>query len=376
VTVACSYIGTSNKIRSLRKYLKEETKIQQIIDFSKVQIFKGAVTYPIIFIAESDFEKDNTFFYHLVENENVFIDSRNHIEYFSLKQDSLGIDSWSFNDKFSVIIEKISNFKALREKFGKCYYGVKTALNEAFIVNNFEIPFSEHVKKIFEGKDIKKWFTPEINKKLILFQAGFSNKQYSVSSESTLLKKMIVDFPELFRLLLPFEEQAKKRYDQGEYWWELRNCAYYDLFAKPKIIFPNLQNSNKFSFDEKGYYINAPAVFLPTKEKWLLGILNSKIVWFFLTHICVVRSGGYIEVKPQYFEQIPIPEIDDAKKKVLVSLVDQMLQSQIELHSAKSDADKRIYEQKVNMLDKKIDELVYKLYDLTDEEIKIVEGNV
>jgi adenine-specific DNA-methyltransferase len=80
------------------------------------------------------------------------------------------------------------------------------------------------------------------------------------------------------------------------------------LFDKPKIIFPNLQNNNKFAFDDTGVYLNAPAVFLPSNDKALLAILNTKVVWHFLKSVCVIRSGGYIEVKPQYFEQIPIPE--------------------------------------------------------------------
>ncbi len=105
----------------------------------------------------------------------------------------------------------------------------------------------------------------------------------------------------------------------------MRNCAYYDLFEKPKIVFPNLQNSNKFSFDETSAYINAPAVILPTNDKFLLAVLNSKLIWYFLTNICVVRSGGYIEVKPQYFEQIPIPEINNkealnSKTEIIIAL--------------------------------------------------------
>ena len=123
-------------------------------------------------------------------------------------------------------------------------------------------------------------------------------------------------YPEVFKHLEPFQERAIKRYDKGEQWWELRNCAYYDLFEQSKIIFPNLQNSNKFAFDDTGVYLNAPAVFLPTNDKSLLAILNSKVVWHFLKSICVIRSGGYIEVKPQYFEQIPVPHIDDNTKTV------------------------------------------------------------
>lgn len=123
--------------------------------------------------------------------------------------------------------------------------------------------------------------------------------------------------------------QLEKRYDKGRTPYNLRNCAYQDLFYSPKIIWGNLQNSNKFSFDESGSVISAPACMLPTDNKALLCVLNSKVVWTFLTNICVVRNGGYIEVKPQYFEQIPVPENikDDANeiKVCLDALADTML---------------------------------------------------
>ena len=64
---------------------------------------------------------------------------------------------------------------------------------------------------------------------------------------------------------------------------------------------------------------------LPTNNKALLAVLNSRIVWLFLTSICVVRNGGYIEVKPQYFEQIPIPSLDNEMGRVLSGLTDTML---------------------------------------------------
>ncbi|MCB0463333.1 MAG: hypothetical protein KDC81_11570, partial [Flavobacteriaceae bacterium] len=159
------------------------------------------------------------------------------------------------------------------------------------------------------------------------FKSKWTNETYANKlSEDEKLESLTKDFPRIFNHLLPFKERAIKRYDQGDYWWELRNCAYYDLFEKPKIIFPNLQNTNKFCFDSIGTFVNAPAVFLPVDSKALLCVLNSKIVWEFLKSICVVRSGGYIEVKPQYFEQIPIPEIKnesalESKANTVIELV-------------------------------------------------------
>lgn len=170
-------------------------------------------------------------------------------------------------------------------------------------------------------------------------------------------------FPVIMNHLKPYAGAARKRYDKGEFWWELRNCAYYDLFVKPKIIFPNLQSSNKFAYDISGAYLNAPAVFLPTDAKWLLGLLNSKAVWYFLKTICVVRSGGFIEVKSQYFEQIPIPAHKDTDKKQLDSLVDQILAAKQKAPNADT-----------SVLEKRIAQFVYDLYKLVPEEIAIVEG--
>lgn len=174
---------------------------------------------------------------------------------------------------------------------------------------------NSHIKPIFEGKEVKKWHTQKATQNLILFESKWTNDSYKEElNEEEKLASLSKDFPQIISHLFPFKERAKKRYDKGEYWWELRNCAYYNLFEKPKIIFPNLQNNNKFCLDTDGTYVNAPAVFLPSDSKTLLCILNSKIVWEFLKSICVVRSGGYIEVKPQYFEQIPLPEFQNEDK--------------------------------------------------------------
>lgn len=100
---------------------------------------------------------------------------------------------------------------------------------------------------------------------------------------------------------------------KGPYeWFEIQDSVdYFTKFETTKIVWPNLQSANKFSFDKRDYYINAPSVILPNATFATLCILNSKVVWEFLKSICMVRSGGYIEVKPQYFEQIPIPEFQN-----------------------------------------------------------------
>ncbi|MBS4070364.1 MAG: N-6 DNA methylase [Algoriphagus sp.] len=417
--------------QSLRSFLKGNSRIYKYVDFTEVQIFEGATTYPVIILLDKKESKINEFeFIKIPKSAQSNVIEIALQEKSIVLQNSLNSGNWTFSSIESIsLFKKLGVFKTIKEQYGKSYRGLITGLNEAFIINSSQLKDSTHVKSIYEGKEIKKWNTPDPNQKLILFPSGWTKGKYGVEiNEELALGNLKRDFPEIMKILLPFQDAAKKRYDKGDFWWELRNCAYYDLFEEPKIIFPNLQNSNKFSFDDQGVYVNAPAVFLPSDRKTLLCILNSKIVWMFLKSICVVRSGGYIEVKPQYFEQIPIPELKNegqferladliieatsSKQKVESNFLN-LLTSKLsidkpsgklqnwpdldfkgflgELSKAKvklslsEEAEWMAYfnEQKakalalqadITRLDHEIDALVYELYGLTEEEIKIVEG--
>ena len=105
-------------------------------------------------------------------------------------------------------------------------------------------------------------------------------------------------------------------------------------------------------------------IFLPTKEMWLLGLLNSKAVFWFYTKTSTQIRGGYVRFIAQYVSQIPIPNTKSADKSSISKLVDKIL-------SAKwSDPNAH-----VSALENEIDQIVYSLYDLTPEEIAIVEKN-
>jgi type I restriction-modification system DNA methylase subunit len=418
---------------TLREYLQSNIKFLNYVDFTEVQIFEGATTYPIILIAQNDFDSENIFQYikipHNQKSKIIDIDRQIPV---NVQQSTLDKENWSFKsiEGFN-IIKKLTGFKTIKSIYGKSYRGLLTGLNEAFIISK-KYKNGEHVKPIFEGKELAKWKCPPISQQLILFKSKWTKETYGNDiSEEEALDRVTNDFPELIEHILPFKERAKKRHDKGEFFWELRNCSYYDSFEKSKIVFPNLQSTNKFAFDETGAYINAPAVFLPTDDKYLTGILNSKLIWYFLKNICVVRSGGYIEVKPQYFEQIPIPDISEKNKEALFDKTDKIMDltrenqntdnkfkrllsnhfSEIKINKklnkwfdlSFTDFKKELKKQKfkltldsesewldyfenqkekykdivdrIQSLEKEIDQKVYELYDLTDKEIKIVEAS-
>jgi len=350
--------------KTLREFVENNFRFERYIDFTDVVVFEEATTYPVILIVQkatltSNFKffkytKSNFYDKELLYNEKVFTE---------VAQENLNSAAWNFINSYEQnILFKIQKHKPLLEQLGKCYYGIKTALNEAFVTEN-DLGAYPVLKNVYDGKDLKKWSTPLPYKKMIVFESKSTTKKFEKLGEEAAFNKIKEAYPEIFHHLEPHKEKAIKRYDKGEFWWELRNCAYYDLFEKSKIIFPNLQNSNKFAFDETGVYLNAPAVFLPSNDKSLLAVLNSKVVWHFLKSICVIRSGGYIEVKPQYFEQIPIPNIDEQKKSRLIELVEEI----IKLKNQNRQAD-------ITEMENQIDKLVYQLYELTADEINIIEN--
>lgn len=309
---------------TLRRYLQENTIFEGYIDFTEVQIFEGATTYPIILLLSKGNKEDNKFIYTKIPKEmqgnvDIHIAPNKHVS-----QSHLTADSWSFqNAEMVEVMKKVTAYKTIKEQYGKCYRGLLTGLNEAFIINEEvkaelvknHVTSDELIKPIFEGRDLNKWYNSPLPKYLICTHNGYDD----------IPPINIEDYPAIKDYLLSFEPQLSKRYDKGNTPFNLRNCAYQPLFYQPKIIWGNLQNSNKFSWDEQGTIISAPACMLPTDNKALLGVLNSKLVWTFLTNICVVRNGGYIEVKPQYFEKIPVPLLEGELSETLNTFVKSMV---------------------------------------------------
>ena len=149
----------------------------------------------------------------------------------------------------------------------------------------------------------------------------------------------------------------------GSYeWFEIQdNIAYWQEFESNKIIYPDIVIKPQFAWDESNSFLGNTLYLIPTNEKFLLAFLNSKLLFWFYLQISPQIRGGYVRYIAQYVKQIPIPKIEEKDQQSFVALVDQIL----ELKKAGEDT---------QALENEIDEMVYRLYDLTDEEIAIVKG--
>ncbi len=371
----------------LRKWLKRQC-IEQIVDFGDLPVFQQATTYPCILVIGKD-KSPSAFVAAQVKTlefeslEGYVKESRHFV-----KLSTLNDTGWSLADERSAeLLNKLKKTGVPLKEYvkGKIYRGVLTGLNEAFVIDEetrnmlvSEDPKSKEIIKPFLiGRDVKRYQPPTGNQFLIFIPKGWTSANFgNVSDVWNCFQKK---YPAVARHLLPFADNAKKRYDKGDYWWELRACEYYNEFEKPKIIIPTIVQNASYTLDISGFYSNDKTSIIATDDLYLLGILNSRVADFFMHSISSTKQGGYFEYKPMYFSQIPIRTIDSSNPSdksyhdSMVTLVDQMLELHKQLALAITDHDKTVIQRQIDPTDRQIDQLVYELYGLTEEEVKIVE---
>lgn len=280
-------------------------------------------------------------------------------------------------------IEKIG--KPLEEWDVKIYRGVLTGLNEAFIIDSKkrdeilanckdaeERKRTEAIiKPILRGRDIKRYSYEWAGLWVIVIPAGWTDENRGKIQAEKFIENT---FPSLMKHLKQFEQKAKKRDDQGDYWWELRKCAYYPEFEKEKIIYIEIMTDNweegfpfpSFSYwSDAGIVLNTAYIMTGNNLNYILGILNSRFGKYIVKQHVTQLQKRQFRMLAQYVNKFEIPNISHENQPIVTqieALVDKILQAK----KSNPQADTSNWE-------REIDKLVYSLYDLTEEEIRIVE---
>ncbi len=395
---------------SMRNYIITETNPLLLVDFGQNLLFDRAIVHTNIIMSRKELNQnqmeavrfEDGKFFEYVKVLGEYVDTHKTLN----NQTDAGI--WNLISPFQISLqEKIEaneTHKKLRNWDIKINFGLKTGFNEAFIINESEKDALikadskniEIIKPILRGRDTRKYYCnfakyyiintyngymdliKETHKNIVklpndLFKyKSFKTKKWKTVKRLEATKgnkfrvnRVIVktDYPTIETHLKKFEMQLKAREDQGEDWTNLRNCAYIDEFVKPKIIFSEITSEPQFYYDEKGYYPEATVFFISGKNlKYLTALLNSKpVTFFFKSFYMGGELVGKIRYKKVFLEQIPIPTPTEIQEKAIVTLVDAIIsQKAAGLDSLENE--------------RKIDALVYDLYEITAEEQKIIEG--
>jgi type I restriction-modification system DNA methylase subunit len=322
----------------LRRFLHENATLKKVVDFGDLQVFEGVTTYPAILIFQNAKPLETSEIRMLVLTDKLPDDLKETFknQHGIMAHSQLRADSWQLEDaRLNQLRGKLTNgFPTLKEVYGSPLYGIKTGLNEAFVIDGetkkslvLQDPNSaELLKPFLEGKDLKKWHSQPRDLWLVLMPKGWTQKKMSgLFDESNSWQWLQNNYSGVAQWLEPFAEAARKRTDKGDFWWELRACAYYDLFEKPQIVYPVISQGAKFSIENTIAFSNDKTFMLMSADSFGLGLLNSKVIWFIVSKTFSSLRGGIwrFELRGQDMEKLPIPPATDQQKLQIGQLAEQ-----------------------------------------------------
>ncbi|MBC8526142.1 MAG: Eco57I restriction-modification methylase domain-containing protein [Candidatus Cloacimonetes bacterium] len=383
----------------LRKFFKENTNINQIIDFGGYQVFDATVDTNIMMFQKpkqkltksprfGNFGKDKKVEerkFNVYQIKDDFEKTQDLTKYFAnhklqINQNDLDINSFTFAD------EKVMNLKKKIEKIGtplkdwdiSIYRGIITGFNEAFIISGAkkdeliakDSKSVDIIKPILRGRDIKR------------YKAEFSNL-WVIIVKFGAYKTLEYEYPAVYDHLLQFKEKLKNRgqcrYSRGRtlnsindysgqhHWLELDNNPkdrYLKQFEMEKIVYQEMVQESSFVYDLTDNYFCLDTGRIITGEslKYVISIMNSKLFFFSVKQYYGGGSLGSkgVRMKHTFLENFPLPKFSEERQKQFEVLVDQILSDK----KAGKDTQK---------LEDQIDLMVYKLYELTYVEVKIVD---
>ena len=356
--------------RKLREFLLNDYALTSMIDYGDLPIFEDALTYVSVFNLSKN--KPTDFSYYKVEN----IDDAKILNFnkkIKIDITKLSTDNWVLSSKNNKdILEKISKQKSL-SKIAKCSYGIVSGADSIFIVNKNVIE-SEHLEKdsllpLIRANNCSRYDYANYDLQII-YPFKYDDGATVLLTEDEFKST----FPNTFKYLLSKKELLEERKDSrktfadSNKWYSLTRFGQLENFKKEKIVFPGEQKKPKFSIDRNQSGYSGARVFGVTiteteiNLKFLLAVLNSKVISFVIHSTFPVKAGGYFSMSSTFVEKLPIIQLSASNQKPLIDLATEILESKQKGEDTST-------------LELEVDQLVYQLYDLTEEEIKIVENN-
>ncbi|EJF07567.1 Eco57I restriction endonuclease [Thiovulum sp. ES] len=373
--------------------------ISQFISFGEYLIFDNAMTYTSLLMMHKE-KQDNLKYIDFVEKPKTkeerkdipkeekhdevsqFLQNLKDDDFINIKTETLGSEPWIFKEKKVMDILKKLEEQPLRvsDIFERIFTGLQTSGDDIYLLECSEIsenenclecfskemrkreiekPFvfeKEFLKPILKGNDVHRYEKLK-NKFFVIFPYKFVDGKAELYSENEISEK----FPESYKYLKFFEKEfrgrERGRLENDSFWFKyiypknLEFCQSSTKLVTPDITLGiNLTFGNEFCLKSALYGLTIKEDFKKSL-KFFLGILNSKLTWFFLQNTGTVLANGYFRFNPKYMNPFPLPKPTPESEKVLTNLVDYILFSKS--NNLKKEA---------NLIEAVIDIVVFGLY--------------
>ena len=386
----------------VRELVSHGKHISKIVHFGDQQVFSGATTYTCLLFLNK--QNQNEFEVTKVTDLESWQTSETSEVSGTINAANINSAEWNFTvGKGAALFEKLSQMPVKLGDIANIFVGLQTSADTVFLFKESQLNNSSkivlHSKELDEDVEIETgllkhvirsgeigryWANPSA---LVLFPY-----ERNIQGKSVLIaeKQMNSEFPQTWSYLQTNKKLLSER-EHGKFkdigWYQLypKNL---DTWEQPKIMLPYMITRLSAYYDENDYYfVNVTTggfgITIDEKaggQKYITGLLNSKLLDWYMKRVSTTFHGGYFAANKQFLVQLPIRAInftdpaEKAQHDKMVSLVEGMLAAHKSLVAAQSPAEKERLERQIEVTDRTIDGLVYELYGLSPEEIKIVEG--
>jgi hypothetical protein len=383
----------------LRELLAKGKNLAKVVHFGDEQVFSGATTYTCLLFLEKVGSSQCQF---------VKVDDLNAWRTTGKASDdiiyaaNITAANWNFSvGKEAALFEKLSRMTVKFEDVAaRIAQGIRTSANPVYVLDlvsdkgdliiahskqlNREVELERKAVFLFlQGREIKPYqILP--SGKVVIIPYSRENERTKLISET----EFSTSFPKTFAYLVEnqdFLESRERGRMRGVNWYAYVYPKNIDLMKARKILIPDIADRASFALDEAGEYAFTSGYGITLKSsvgeplKYVLGLLNSNILDFYWKKVSTCIRGNFFRYFTQFVEQLPIRSInfanpsDKVRCDHMVEMVEQMLSLHKGLTAAKTVQDNTRIQRQIEATDKQINQLVYELYELTDEEIQIVE---
>jgi hypothetical protein len=338
--ISSSTFFRSNSGKPLRRYLIDAAEIETVVDFGDLQVFEGVTTYPTILTlrrTNGHSQASNLLFLNPTTALPDDLSKEFEIASRPMPRSRLGTGSWRFEDaSLDTLRQKITSGRpTLSEVYGPILYGIKTGLNDAFVLDRAtrdalianDASSADLLKPFLVGEDLQRWRIESDDKWLI----------YTPKNRVD-----IDEYPAVREHLRPYKDRLERRATKQK-WFELQqaqaSCEAW--FRQEKLVYPEMSQGPKFSFDTKPHYVSNKVFYIGTKHRGLVALLGSKPLWLIMFGETSPLRGGQwrLELREHRMKALPvfrneqllvlaepareIQETHDTRRRELIAFMDR-----------------------------------------------------
>jgi len=399
---------TADYASSLRGFLSKNRAIERFISFGHNLVFAKASTYTGILLL-SRRATGSLLFAKTPEIRSDQLPAlleqfSSEAEFRELDWKGLGQEPWRLTEGGGLLQKLADGRRTISDAFAEVLVGVQSGIDEVHVMQHVADGSngllqlrserddavitieSDAVKPFLLGTDVGRY--DQVNPtSWCVYPYQYESGRTRILEEAVLSKEFPLAYQYLKKHQTYLTDIRRRQKTNPIYWYSCHRSRDMSVFERERIVSPEISKGCNFTLAPGGVYHNTQVYsYVPNEDRkenvhYWLGLLNSRVLWWYLTQTGTVLRGGYFRFKTNYLRPFPIPEInpksksDQAVHDRIVALVEKILILHQQRKAANTPQEQIALDRQIAATDKQIDTQVYSLYGLTDDEIKIVEGD-